>query len=105
MGRQEGNQEDQVEKFLIFKAYSNTHYLSLQFTTEEEFKDKEDGKISVSKLDPFQEVQKLIQEAKENTEDFRGSSEMKNNYLEIQKDLEHYLVEILDQCETMKDVQ
>ena len=101
----EEKEEDQVKKFQIFKASSNIHYLSLEFTEHQALQITENSSELTAKdlknLDPIQRVYKLMKDADENMEDFQGSSELKCSYIGIKKDLEVFLVGILDQCKNM----
>ena len=107
----EGDDEDQVKKFLVFKAESNIHYLTLEFTEHKAFKGRKispmkfDLKKEFNDLDPLRKVHDLMAKAQENMEGFYGSTEMKDNYMEIQKELEDFSVEILDQCKNMDQVK
>ena len=108
----ECKEEDQVKKFLVFKANSNIHYLSLEFTEHVTFHNEKDpstastGKsLDLQELDPIRRVHKLMEDADENMEDFQGSSEMKCYYVDIRKELEVFLVSILDKCENMCEVK
>ena len=74
----EDEEEDQVRKFHIFKAASNIHYLSLEFTEHQALQNMENSSEPTAKenddlenLDPIQRGYKLMSDADENMEDFQ----------------------------------
>ena len=106
-------EEDQVEKLLAFKAYSKPHYLSLAFAKEtriKEFPDVEDKnieddiRVDLQKLDPLRRALDLAEKADTFSTEFKGLSELKNNYVDIKDELEVFGHGLLTQCSDMKEI-
>ena len=69
----EEKEEDQVKKFQIFKASSNIHYLSLEFTEHQALQSAENSSVPTAKqmvdlknLDPIQRGYELLKDVDEN---------------------------------------
>ena len=98
----------QVDKFLAFKAYTRPHYLSLAFTEDTRIDQRvirEKDINDLEKLDPLRRAFDLAERAESFKSDFKGISELKNNYADIQNDLELFTRGILTQCSDMVEVK
>ena len=116
------DQEEAVEKLLLYKAYSNPQYLSMALSKDknkDEAKDKgieglsnaltdEDKKKilrDLQRIDPLRRAFDLAEEAEQRSHNVQGFSELKNSYKEIQEELEGFTQSILTQCSNMTEVR
>ena len=118
------NQDDAVEKLLLYKAYSNPRYLSMALEndqtiedlskgltddkrTEEPKKEKDKKTIlgDLQRIDPLRRAFDLAEEAEQRSNNVQGFSELKNSYKEIQEELEGFTQSILTQCSNMTEVR
>ena len=101
-------EEDHVEKFLAFQAYTKPHYLSLAFTEEERIDDpdiSDEDLKDLEQLDPLKRAFDLAELADNLSVDIKGMSELKGSYCGIRNDLELYTRAILTQCSNMDEVK
>ena len=101
-------EEDHVEKFLAFQAYTKPHYLSLAFTEEERIDDpdiRDEDLKDLEQLDPLKRAFDLAELADNLSVDIKGMSELKGSYCGIRNDLELYTRGILTQCSNMDEVK
>jgi len=107
----EDEEIDQIRKFLKFKAKSNIHYLTLEFTEHAAFLKGNNSSGTcgenyedLQRVDPIRKVYHLMQHADECMEDFQGTSNMGKEYIAIKVKLEEFLVDILNLCGSMQEV-
>jgi len=105
----QGEQGDQVKKFLAFKAYTRPHYLSLAFTEENKISDVHpidaDDIKDLQLLDPLRRAFELAEEAENFSSNFTGMSNFRKHYASIQDDLEIFSHDLLTQCSNMDEVK
>ena len=117
------NQDDAVEKLLLYKAYSNPQYLSMALSNDksiedlsmaqtndsrdQEEKNEKDKKIlrDLQRIDPLRRAFDLAEEAEKLSNNIQGFSELKSSYKEIQEELEGFTQSILTQCSNMDEVR
>ena len=119
------NQDDAVEKLLLYKAYSNPRYLSMALENDQTIEDlskgltddkrteepkKENDKATtilrdLQRIDPLRRAFDLAEEAEQRSNNVQGFSELKNSYKEIQEELEGFTQSILTQCSNMAEVR
>ena len=83
-------EEDHVEKFLAFQAYTKPHYLSLAFIEEDriDIPDISDEDLKdFEKLDPLKRAFDLAELADNLSVEIKGMSELKGSYSEIRNHL------------------
>ena len=93
---------------MAFKAYTRPHYLSLAFTEDIRIDQpviREEDIRDLEKLDPLRRAFDLAERAESFKSDFKGISELKNNYADIQNELELFTRGILTQCSDMVEVK
>ena len=94
---EEPGEDDQVEKFQNFKAYSRPHYLSLLF--------KEDADLTnLVKIDPLRRALDLAEGAETFSSGLKAISELKKDYENIKDDLECFTTGLLTQCSNMGEI-
>ena len=102
------DEEDHVEKFLAFQAYTKPHYLSLAFTEEDRIDNpdiSDEDLKDLEKLDPLKRAFDLAELADNLSVEIKGMSELKGSYSEIRNHLEMYTRGILTQCSNMDEVK
>ena len=83
---------------MAFKAYTRPHYLSLAFTEDERIDQpviRERDIRDLEKLDPPRRAFDLAERAESFKSDFKGMSDLKNNYADVQNDPELFTRGIL----------
>ena len=103
---------DQVKEYLKFQAYSNIHYISLEFTQHEAMmKNIKSVKLtpqefkSLETKDPIRRTFQLMEKAKACMQDFQGSNELKSNYATTLQNLEAFTEGILTQCKGINEIR
>ena len=114
------NQDDAVEKLLLYKAYSNPRYLSMALENDQTIEDLSKGLTDdkrteepkketilrdLQRIDPLRRAFDLAEEAEQRSNNVQGFSELKNSYKEIQEELEGFTQSILTQCSNMARVR
>lgn len=101
-------EEDQVEKMMIFKAYTDPHHLTLALDAVDAIEGGEDDIMDLQKLDPLRRAFDLAEVAEQYctlTSDPLGSNELKFCYREIKEELEKFSHKLLTNCSNIEEVK
>ena len=101
-------EEDQVEKMMLFQAYTDPHHLTLAFDYIPAIDEKEADIIDLQKLDPLRRAFDLAEVAEQFctlTSDPLGSNELKFCYEEVKVKLENFSHNLLTNCSNIEEVK